>query len=143
MASASTASNACNRKIAIALAFTGAFFNPFPLVWLHKFYLGQYFWGVAYLVLDFTRIPQVACCFEGIWYLMQSDESFAARFPRASAFVLPDADSATGNNNGKEPINQSVRQTAQAIRELERLREEGLITEHEFEQKRRKLLNQV
>ncbi len=72
------------RKIAIALAFVGGF-TPLPLSWLHKFYLGQYLWGVVYLVLMPTGIPAVACCVEGIWYLSQSDQNFEARFPGGSA----------------------------------------------------------
>ena len=163
MASASIPPNPHSRKIAIALAFTGALFNPFPLVWLHKFYLGQYLWGVIYLVLAFTYIPQVACCFEGLWYLTQSDERFAARFPLTSTFFLsgflskPAGLEATDSTrtdarvgartdarvDAKSDVNQSVSRAAAAIRELEQLRGEGLVTEHEFEQKRRKLLDQV
>ncbi|MEM6451563.1 MAG: SHOCT domain-containing protein [Cyanobacteria bacterium P01_D01_bin.105] len=156
MTSASTSSTAHSRKIAIALAFTGALFNPIPLAWLHKFYLGQYFWGLVYLVLAPTRLPQIACCFEGIWYLTQSDESFIARFPRSNHFILsgPTAsdnavsdkvvfDKATSDKATHLPIDQTATQTATAIREIEQLRQEGLITEYEFEQKRRRLLDRV
>ena len=45
--------------------------------------------------------------------------------------------------DAKSDVNQSVSRAAAAIRELEQLRGEGLVTEHEFEQKRRKLLDQV
>lgn len=144
MASASPSPTAHSRtpqrKVAIALAFTGALPTPLPLSWLHKFYLGQYLWGIVYLILAPTLIPQVACCFEGIWYLTQSNERFTERFPNANGFVFSDlGDSATVNPT----FGEAATQTATAIRELEQLRQDGLITEYEFEQKRRKLINQV
>ncbi len=152
-----------NRKVAIALAFAGALPTPLPLAWLHKFYLRQYLWGIVYLVLAPTFLPQVACCLEGVWYLTQSDDSFTSHFPEVG---LPAAlsDSATSSTDGSE-VNSTDRttaasltvssaasstataqvatQVANALRELEQLRQEGLITEYEFEQKRRKLLAQV
>jgi len=130
------------RKIAIALAFVGGF-TPLPLSWLHKFYLGQYLWGVVYLVLMPTGIPAVACCVEGIWYLSQSDQNFEARFPKAGALLSDseteqDIASAAAGNSA-----QTAQQVAAAVRELDQLRQDGLITEYEFEQNRRKLLGKI
>ena len=59
-----------NRKIAIALAFAGAF--PLPLSGLHKFYVGQPGWGILYLLLSWTPVPHVASAIEGVWYLSQN-----------------------------------------------------------------------
>jgi len=124
------------RKVAIALAFAGALPTPLPLSWLHKFYLGQYLWGIVYLVLAPTLLPQVACCLEGVWYLSQSDERFLEYFPKAGALVAANAkESKQGHDQA-----QAAQQMAIALRELEQLRQEGLMTEYEFEQKRRKLL---
>lgn len=132
--------------MAIALAFTGALPTPLPLVWLHKFYLGQYLWGIVYLVLAPTLLPQVACCLEGIWYLSQSDESFADRFAKAKMSEAVDAAmsplaSATAPRSADAA--QVASQVASALRDLEQLRKDGLITEYEFEQKRRKLLEKI
>ncbi|EDX87214.1 hypothetical protein S7335_4921 [Synechococcus sp. PCC 7335] len=139
-----------HRKIAIALAFIGSLPTPLPLTWLHKFYLGQYLWGVVYLVLMPTGIPTVACCIEGIWYLSQSDQSFESRFPKAGALLSqpePQADALTQSSIQKSKIGsikaQKTQQIATAVRELDQLRQEGLITEYEFEQKRRKLLEEI
>jgi TM2 domain-containing membrane protein YozV len=142
-----------HRKIAIALAFASALPTPLPLAWLHKFYLGQYLWGIVYLVLAPTLLPQVACCLEGVWYLTQSDDRFVSRFPKAGS-VLPAfaSVSSIGNltetavaatNVSSNAFAQNTSQVASALRDLDQLRQEGLITEYEFEQKRRKLLNQV
>ncbi len=151
------------RKIAIALAFAGCLPTPLPLSWLHKFYLGQYLWGVAYLVLVPTGIPAVACCIEGIWYLSQSDQSFEARFPASDEVLLP-SDSSSQTKEGKTTAGnikdgrakdnrtkddkvkfnvQNAQQVAAAIRDLDQLRQDGLITEYEFEQKRRRLLEEI
>ncbi|NJM97185.1 MAG: hypothetical protein HC800_08385 [Phormidesmis sp. RL_2_1] len=132
------------RKVAIALAFAGGLLTPFSLTWLHKFYMGQYLWGLIYLVLTPTKLPQVACCLEGIWYLSQSDDSFADRFPNAGSMLsaakisLHSADSAV-----VMPADHTAIQVATALRELDQLRQDGLMTEYEFEQKRRKLLEKI
>ncbi len=135
------------RKVAISLAFAGALPTPLPLAWLHKFYLGQYLWGVAYLLLAPTGIAQVACCLEGLWYLSQSDDAFSDRFPKSSlaASIGASADviSNSASSRGPDQLDQIAAQVATALRDLDRLRQEGLITEYEFEQKRRKLLERI
>lgn len=145
--------SARTRKIAVALAFSGAI-APFPTAWIHKFYIGQYLWGIVYLVLAPTSLPRIACCLEGLWYLSQSDEGFASRFPKAGNILLPvdssaspsavtASDPAATAEKTAEKISQRASQVAIALRELDQLRQEGLMTEYEFEQKRRKLLEQV
>jgi TM2 domain-containing membrane protein YozV len=134
--------SANHRRVAIALAFAGTLPSPLPLAWLHKFYLGQYLWGILYLVLSPTLLPQVACALEGVWYLTQSDEGFLARFPTAGLLLnkatvdphLAQLDQASGQMTGQ------VSSLAAALRDLDQLRLDGLITEYEFEQKRRSLL---
>lgn len=128
------------RQIAIALAFAGALPSPIPLAWLHKFYLGQYLWGITYLVLAPTLLPQVACCLEGVWYLTQSDEGFVSRFPKEGA-VLASVAAETGVSSVSSA--QVASQVAIALRDLDQLRQEGLMTEYEFEQKRRQLLDRI
>ncbi|MEO1447285.1 MAG: SHOCT domain-containing protein [Cyanobacteria bacterium J06635_11] len=177
------------RRFAIFLTFAGALPPLTPFVaWAHKFYLGQYVWGVVYLALaatPLTKIVWIACALEGAWYLTQSDEHFRARFPAAGTALLAvselvekeyrgaeDGDGAgtlasslldsssvarTMTNNlthqlsklTKSPaekeadVAQAASQMATALRDLDRLREDGLMTEYEFEQKRRKLLENV
>lgn len=120
-----------NRRVAAALALMGALVPaPLPLSGLHKFYLGQPVWGVLYLLLWWTPIPRLACALEGVWYLSQDDEKFGARFGNTQ--TVPGLGTAA-----------QVSAIATALRELEQLRQEGLISEFEFEQKRRILLDQV
>jgi len=136
-----------NRKIAATLAFACTVL-PMPIAGLHKFYLGQPLWGLLYLLLSWTPIPRVASAIEGFWYLVQDNEEFDLNFnselgmsgagmtnlanfsilsKRPSTTVMPDRVSAM----------------ADAMRELDDLRQDGLISEYEFEQKRRQLLDSI
>ena len=110
-----------DRKIAAALAFAGIL-----LPGLHKFYLGQPRWGLAYLLLSGTPISKIASVLEGLWYLFHDREEFEQQFG-ASSELRP----------------AQVSQVAEALRQLEQLRQDGLISEYEFEQKRRHLVNQI
>jgi TM2 domain-containing membrane protein YozV len=93
---------------------------------LHKFYLGQPIWGGIYLVLWWTPIPRVACAVEGVWYLTR------ARLGETAHSVASPSDGVA--------VSQQTQAIATALRELEKLRQEGLISEEEFEQNRRNLL---
>ena len=124
-----------NRKTAALLALIGALPLPVPHAGLHKFYLGQKWWGIAYLCLFFTPIPTVASVLEAVWYLTQDPHEFDQNFndgvvSEAAVWPTPVA-----------PVN--VASIADAMRELDQLRQDGLISEYEFEQKRRKLLDRM
>ena len=43
---------------------------------LHKFYLGQVFWGVFYMVFCWTFIPAIISFFEAISIFSMSEENF-------------------------------------------------------------------
>ena len=118
--------------MAVTLAGVGALTpSPIPLSGLHKFYLGQPFWGVVYLLMGWTQIPRIACAIEGIWLLSQSPENFGKRWQPV----------AQSSGNDFDPT--LVNALGTALRELDTLRQEGLISEMEFEQKRRQLLEKV
>jgi TM2 domain-containing membrane protein YozV len=139
-----------NRKVAIALAFVGAFQpTPFPLTFLHKLYLRQYLWSGVYLLLGLTQIARVACICEGLWYLFaEKDEAFAnpltfksVQLSGYSLHRMPPVNVAP--QTAVTPPDEQVGAVATALRDLERLRQEGLLSEYEFEQKRRGLLDQL
>jgi TM2 domain-containing membrane protein YozV len=112
------------RHVAIVLAFAGV---VLPVSGLHKFYLGQHRWGLVYLLLSWTPIPHVAAAIEAVWYLTQPD-GFAGMNVVAGNVAAP---------------NLLVPQLTDGIRQLEQLRVDGLITEYEFEQKRRQFLDRM
>jgi len=128
-----------SRKVAAALAFAGALAGSVVSIGagLHKFYVGQPLWGIVYLLLSPTPIPSIACAIEGIWYLSQDSDEFDLKFNEGivstvkvvskAAVVDPDQISAV----------------ADAVRQLDQLRADGLLSEYEFEQKRRQLLDRI
>ncbi|MGK7933661.1 MAG: SHOCT domain-containing protein [Microcystaceae cyanobacterium] len=119
-----------NRKLAIIAALVSAML-PFPIAGCHKFYLGQPVWGVIYLLLWNTPIPRIACAIDVVWYFIQGEIGFERQFNGLEG----------ENYQSLTEVNpQQVKAMADAVRELDKLREDGLISEYEFEQKRRQLL---
>ncbi len=117
-----------NRSIAAILALSGTL----TISGLHKFYLGQPLWGLLYVLLSWTPIPKVACAIEAVWYLAQDEETFDRNFNLGKKAL----------RNLQQGANQ-VGVMAEALRELDALRQDGLISEYEFEQKRRQMLDQI
>lgn len=117
-----------SRSIAAILAFSGTL----TVSGLHKFYLGQPLWGILYVLLSWTPIPKVASAIEGVWYLAQDEEAFDRNFNQGKSAI----------KFSQQSSNQ-VETIASALRELDALRQDGLISEYEFEQKRRQLLDQI
>lgn len=117
-----------SRSVAAILAFSGTL----TISGLHKFYLGQPLWGLLYVLLSWTPIPKVASAIEGVWFLAQDEEAFDRNFNLGKSAL----------RNSQSASNQ-VNSMAKALRELESLRQDGLISEYEFEQKRRQLLDQI
>lgn len=125
-----------NRKIAALLAFASAA-NPIPISGLHKFYLNQPLWGVLYLLLSWTLIPKIASAIEGVWYLTQDSEEFDLKFNHG----ISSETRVTPLSEVVDPAKVSA--IAEAVRHLDQLRADGLISEYEFEQKRRQLLDRI
>ncbi len=117
-----------SRSVAAILAFAGTV----SISGLHKFYLGQPLWGFLYLLLSWTPIPKVASAIEGVWYLAQDEEAFDRNFNFGKSAVKT-----------SQSVGNQVGAIADALRELDTLRQDGLISEYEFEQKRRHLLDQI
>jgi len=119
-----------SRAMAAVLAFSGIL----PISGLHKFYLGQPLWGIVYVFLSVsgTPIAMIASAIEGVWYLTQKEETFNQYFNlgESATKVSP-------------PVSNHVESVANALRELEALRQDGLISEYEFEQKRRQMLDHI
>jgi TM2 domain-containing membrane protein YozV len=106
------------RHVAVVLAFASV---VLPVAGLHKFYLRQHRWGLVYLLLSWTPIPHMAAAIEAVWYMMQPEGGQFTVTPQIAAVPL----------------------LTDGIRQLEQLRVDGLITEYEFEQKRRQLLDRI
>ena len=133
-----------NKKIAAVLAFLGALQpTPIPFAGIHKFYLGQYGWGLAYMALGMTQVPRIACAAEGLWYLVGLPlKQLSPRLWNGLDDSIAGKVSA-GANIASTNVSDTVDAVANGLREIEQLRQEGLLSEYEFEQKRRSLLEQM
>jgi hypothetical protein len=89
------------------------------------------------LLLCWTPIPKVASAIEGVWYLLQDTDEFDRNFNLAA---MPGSSTATQK---PEVDPAQVGAIAESLRELDKLRQEGLLSEYEFEQKRRQLLDRI
>jgi TM2 domain-containing membrane protein YozV len=118
-----------SRQIAIVLAFASM---TIPVAGFHKFYLGQPVWGIVYLLLSWTPIPHIASAIEAVWYLTQDSTHFDSNFNSIDRPLT-----------ASTPIAHPMTTIADSIRELDKLRADGLISEYEFEQKRRQWLDRV
>lgn len=119
-----------NKIFAIILALIGAC-TSVPLAGLHKFYLGQPLWGIIYFIIGWQNpMGRIACAIDIVLYLAQNQEAFNQRFNPYLTIA--------NNQNGE--VAKQMTEVATALRNLEQLRQEGLISEYEFEQKRRQLL---
>ena len=117
-----------HRKVAVVLALLG---TVTPLAGLQKFYLGQPLWGAIYFLLWSTPIPRIACAIDAVWYLIQDVEQFEIQFNGYT------------NQQIRSTDTQQITAIADSLRELDRLRQDGLMSEYEFEQKRRQLLDRI
>ncbi len=123
-----------SRKVGIILALLSTIV-PWPIAGVHKFYLGQPVWGIMYLLLWNTPIPSIACAIDAVWYFVQGEEQFNAQFNNV------ESDPHTVYRKQIEPLQVNV--ISEGLRELNKLREEGLVSDYEFEQKRRNLLDRI
>jgi TM2 domain-containing membrane protein YozV len=115
-----------NRFVAALLAF---FLGSFGI---HKFYLGQNGWGLAYLLFFWTGIPWLAGLCEAFGLLVfTSDESFDQQF---NTYLL---------GRLSLPAGRDAKDITSALGDLKRLYDGGALTAEEYEEKRRKLLNDL
>jgi TM2 domain-containing membrane protein YozV len=124
-----------SKTLAVVLAFASVIS---PISGFHKFYLGQPRWGLLYFLLSWMPIPRSASLVEAFWYLFQSQEQFDQNFNIQVA-----EKTSSGSANTSTIDLEQVGAIADALRQLDQLRQDGLMSEYEFEQKRRQLLDQI
>ena len=107
-----------NKIVAALLAF---FLGSFGI---HKFYLNQTKWGIAYLLFCWTYIPAIIAFFESIRFLIMSDEDFDLLYNKYP-YLSP-------NNNLSEDL-----------KALSDMYEKGHLTKEEFETKKSILLEKI
>ena len=90
---------------------------------VHRFYLNQVGLGILYLVFCWTFIPAIIALVDGIIFLTQSDEAFNNKY-----------------NKGIQMPTASVMNVADELSKLSNLKDQGVITELEFQTRKGVLL---
>jgi len=126
------------------------------LGWLgvHKFYLDRTAQGILYIVFMWTLIPLIVSIIEGIIYLTMSEEAFNLKYNMPKIpFVYPgfgvgqQAINVNVNNGGgnlethKSPTDKVP--VSEQIQKLYKLKLEGVLTEDEFVEKKKKMLEAI
>jgi TM2 domain-containing membrane protein YozV len=114
-------------KNKISAAMLAFFLGAFGF---HKFYLGEIFSGIIYLVFSWTFIPGIVAFFEFLGLLLMSDRAFDARYN--AAFLA---------EKERKLFAQSPQENMKALEKLKNLYDKGIITAEEYEEKRRKILD--
>lgn len=110
----------------------------------HKFYLGQTGLGILYLLFCWTFIPGLIAIIDLIVLLLMSEEAFNQKYNLTSLIMRSQA---TPNNNvNTVAINMAAPQTpaptssSEEIKKLYELKEKGIITQEEFDLKKKTIL---
>ena len=93
---------------------------------VHKFYLNRPGQGIFYILFCWTLIPGLIALIESIMYFTQSQEQFDAKF-----------------NNGRSSITGSTQGALADLEKLSSLLEKGMVTQEEFDQKKKILMDKV
>ena len=93
-------------------------------VGVHRFYLGQTGLGFLYLVFCWTFIPAIIALVDAIIFWTMPEERFNDKYNGGRSYA--------GAN--------SAVSSADEISKLNQLREQGILTQAEFEQRKRQLL---
>ena len=97
---------------------------------VHKFYLGENVGGIFYLLFCWTFIPSLLALFDLFGILFMSDRDFNYKFNKMIS---------EGYSGGAV----SAKDATGALSDLKKLYEQGVITAEEYEQKRKKLLDNL
>lgn len=111
---------------------------------IHRFYLGQTGLGLLYLLFCWTFIPAFIAFIDFIGFLLMSEEQFNQKY---NLTTLIQRNQQTPNNNVNTiAINMGGGQStpqisnSEEIKKLYELKEKGIITQEEFELKKKTLL---
>lgn len=122
-----------NRTAAILICFFGGGLG------IHKFYLGNNFQGIVYLLFSWTLIPSVIAFFEFLGLCFMSDREFDVRF---NYLANPNSLDRSSSQAVMPPM-RSTKDATATLYELKKLYEDGIITAEEYEVKRRKMLDDI
>jgi TM2 domain-containing membrane protein YozV len=122
------------RKDKTAAGLLALFLGGFGV---HKFYLGNAGMGILYLLFCWTLIPAFIGLIEGILLLTMNEQAFDAKY---NNYMQPQPQ----RQPQQRPVNQQrVNPNMSVSEELEKLhglKEKGVLTQEEFDLKKKQLL---
>lgn len=128
-----------SKTTAIALCF---FLGGFGI---HRFYLGQTGLGILYLIFFWTFIPAFIALIDFIGFLLMSEETFNQKY-NLTSIIMKAQQTPPNNNVNTVAINMGNSQnhpassTSEEIMKLYELKEKGIITQEEFDLKKKVML---
>lgn len=111
----------------------------------HRFYLGQPGLGLLYLLFCWTFIPALLALIDFICLLLMSDDQFNQKYNLTAMLMRGQQTAAPNNNSNVVAINmgaqpQAAQSATDEIKKLYELKEKGIITQEEFEMKKKTIL---
>ncbi|MFT3993617.1 MAG: NINE protein [Dysgonomonas sp.] len=106
---------------------------------VHRFYLNQSGLGILYLLFCWTFIPLIVSLIDFIWLLTMDENRFNQKFNSNYHAPYPNHTNITVNNGTQNQSHTST-STSDEIKKLYDLKEKGIITQEEFELKKKILL---
>ena len=113
----------------LALVFGG--------IGVHRFYLGKIVSGIFYLLLCWTFIPAIIALIEFIILICMSDEEFNWKYNRQIVVPPP---TVIVNPTTEVTVKSDNTTYIEEVKKLYDLKVKGMITDEEFEQKKKMLL---
>lgn len=111
---------------------------------IHRFYLGQTGLGFLYLIFFWTFIPAFIALIDFIVLLLMSEETFNQKYNLTS--IIMKSQTQPNNNVNTIAVNmgnsqdKSASSTSEEIMKLYELKEKGIITQEEFDLKKKTIL---
>lgn len=110
----------------------------------HRFYLGQSGVGLMYLIFCWTLIPALLALIDFIRLLLMSDEEFNQKYNLTSIILRAQQSSPNVTNGNTVAINMGTQNAPSSacdeVKKLYELKEKGIITQEEFELKKKTVL---
>ncbi|GAB6123395.1 NINE protein [Dysgonomonas termitidis] len=105
---------------------------------VHRFYLNQTGLGLLYLLFCWTFIPLIVSLVDFIWLLTMDENRFNLKFNTLYQPMQPSNTTITVNNGAVN--NQTNNSASEEIKRLYEMKEKGIITQEEFDLKKKLLL---
>lgn len=111
---------------------------------IHRFYLGQTGLGILYILFCWTFIPSLVAFIDFICLLLMSEDRFNQKYNLTALIMKGQVAPNNNANSNVVAINMGAQQapvsSTDEIKKLYELKEKGIISQEEFEMKKKTVL---